>query len=309
MLNINWEQLLNVDFQNIKHSISPTENQYLININDFQVNFVKDKNNFIVSPDNWIEEKITSEKIHEPRMISWLFAFSEIFKKKKIVFYEIGAVFGFHSFIFSKISQNSKIIAIEGNPLSANYISKNVNNNNSQNFEVINCVVDNVEDKKKFLIDAFSIQPTNKSLIKYALKNKFKFLFSNVFRSKKNFWIKKLVQKIDSKTIDSILIPYSKDNIEILKIDTEGHQAIFLPSSTTNLISRNAILLLELDDPKLMKSFNSSNGELVKPFLENGYNAYWTLHRDKNSQVKKISEIKDIYDCNSLVTLIPKKFI
>ena len=105
------------------------------------------------------------------------------------------------------------------------------------------------------------------------------------------------------------MIPYSKDTIEILKIDTEGHQAIFLPSSTANLISRNAILLLELDDPKLMKSFNSSNSELVKPFLENGYNAYWTLHRDKNSQVEKISDIKDIYDCNSLVTLIPKKFI
>ena len=126
MQNVNWEQLLNSNFRDIKHSINITQDQYSININGFNIRFLKDRNNFIISPDKWIEEKINNEKIHEPRMINWLFAFSEVFKSKKIIFYDIGALFGFHSFIFSKISDYSKIIAVEGNPLSAEYINKNV---------------------------------------------------------------------------------------------------------------------------------------------------------------------------------------
>ena len=105
------------------------------------------------------------------------------------------------------------------------------------------------------------------------------------------------------------MLPHHENEIEIIKIDTEGHQAIFLPQSIENLISRNAIVLLELDDPVLMESFNSSNNQLVKPFVDNGYHAFWTQHRDKNSDVIQINEIQSDYDCNSLVTLIPQKFI
>ena len=312
MQNINWEHLLNSSFKDIKHSINFSEDQYLLNINGIDIKFLKDKNNFIVSPDKWIEEKISNEKIHEPRMVSWLFAFSEVFKSKKIRFYDIGALFGFHSFIFSKISDYSKIITVEGNPLSAQYIKKNVEKNKLQDFDVINCVVDKENKEKIFLIDAFSFQLSKKNRFKYLIKKNIKFLLSsilNYLNFKVKFSEKKIIEKIYSKTIESIMLPYSEDIIEIIKIDTEGHQAIFLPSSTKNLIRRDAIVLLELDDPSLMKSFGSSNAELIDPFLNNNYSAFWTQHRDKASEVKKILKFEDKFDCNSLVTLIPQKFI
>lgn len=312
MQNVNWEQLLNSNFKDIKHSINITQDQYSININGFNIRFLKDRNNFIISPDKWIEEKINNEKIHEPRMINWLFAFSEVFKSKKIIFYDIGALFGFHSFIFSKISDYSKIIAVEGNPLSAEYINKNVKKNKYQNFEVINCVVDKVNEEKIFYIDAFSFQQSKKNRYKYLIKKNIKLLFSkilNYLNFKFKFTEKKIIEEIYSKTIESIMLPYSEDTIEILKIDTEGHQAIFLPSSTKDLIKRNAIILLELDDPSLMKSFKSSNAELIEPFLKNNYSAFWTQHRDEASEVQKISKLESKFDCNSLVTLIPQKFI
>ena len=131
----------------------------------------------------------------------------------------------------------------------------------------------------------------------------------NYLNFKVKFSEKKIIEKIYSKTIESIMLPYSEDIIEIIKIDTEGHQAIFLPSSTKDLIRRDAIVLLELDDPSLMKSFGSSNAELIDPFLNNNYSAFWTQHRDKASEVKKILKLEDKFDCNSLVTLIPQKFI
>ena len=312
MQNIDWEKLLNVSFKNIRHSISFKDNQYLININGTNIKFIKDKNNFIVSPDKWIEEKINDKNIHEPRLINWLFAFSDVFKNKKIIFYDIGALFGFHSFIFSQISNYSKIISVEGNPLSAKYIEKNVKKNKLENFDVINCVVDKTNSKKTFLIDAFSFQNTKKSRMKYLIKKYIKFLFSKIlkiFNIKLKLKEKKIVQEINSKTIESILQPYSKEIIEIIKIDTEGHQAIFLPPSINNLINRNTIVLLELDDPSLMKSFGSSNAELIEPFLKKDYFAYWTQHRNKISKVERILKFEEKFNCNSLVTLIPQKLM
>ncbi len=312
MKNTSWAELLNQKYKRFNHSIDFRDNQNYIYIDDNEIKFLNTKNNFVVSPDKWLKEKITKEDIHEPRLISWLFAFSNVFREKKIRFYDIGALFGFHSFIFSKISNYSKIVAVEGNPLSAKYIEENVENNKLKNFDVINCVVDLENGKKNFLIDAFSFQKNKKSKIKYFFKRKLKYSLNKLLQFLNlNIKIneKKIIEKIQTKTLDSIMLPHHENEIEIIKIDTEGHQAIFLPQSIENLISRNAIVLLELDDPVLMESFNSSNNQLVKPFVDNGYHAFWTQHRDKNSDVIQINEIQSGYDCNSLVTLIPQKFI
>ena len=312
MEKISWEDLLNLKYKNFNHSIKFHDNQNHIYINDNEIKFLNKKNNFIVSPDNWFREKITNKDIHEPRLISWLLAFSNVFKERTIRFYDIGALFGFHSFIFSKIFDNSKIIAVEGNPLSANYIKDNIINNKLKNFDVINCVVDTKEGEKNFLIDAFSFQINKKNKFKFFVKRKFKFFLKrmlNFFNNEKEISEKKIIEKIHTKTLDSIMLAQVNNEIDILKIDTEGHQAVFLPQSIKNLINRNAILLLELDDPILMKSFNSSNNQLVRPFVENGYSVFWTQHRDKNSNVIQINEVQKEHDFNSLVTLIPKKFM
>ena len=94
---------------------------------------------------------------------------------------------------------------------------------------------------------------------------------------------------------------------EIIKIDTEGYQAIFLPPFVKNICERKAIVLMELDSPDKISQFGTNNNNLIQNFVENKYSVYWLDHRLGN-QILKINKINKKQDKNSLVILFPEDF-
>ena len=109
-------------------------------------------------------------------------------------------------------------------------------------------------------------------------------------------------------TISNFITKNNIPHIDILKIDTEGYQASFLPPVAQNLIENKSIILLEFDELKELEKFNSSNQKICSPFLKNGYKLFWLDHRIKGSKLEIKNKIDISMEVNSLALLIPSEY-
>ena len=220
-------------------------------------------------------------------------------------------MFSYHSFIADKLFENSEVIAIEGNPLSATFIRSSIDKLSLENVKVDNSVLGVLNGKKTYLIDNFHFITLNSAkgiwilcsiFLKYIVKNLLNLL------GKRFKPVLPVIKQIRSRTLLSFLDLDNSDKIEIFKIDTEGYQAVFLPPAIEHLCDRNAIILSEIDDPEEMEKFGSTNNDLVLPFLKNGYSAFWMNHRNRSGGICQVTYLEKKHDKNSLVVLIPEKF-
>ena len=316
MNNKNIQSSISNEIKNLKYSFSELDSKFNLTINNININFLKTSEyndhfqyrfngNFT---NGWLRLKHKKGKIHEPGLIAALFFLKKILKKEKVIFYDIGALYGYHSFIFRSLFKDSRIIAIEGNPKSAEYIK--LNSKSITNFKVLNRVMGTTNNFKKYFITGLIIEECNifeafiKSL-KIFLKNIIKTIL-NAFFTKKFILGRMHFHKIKSINIPSILDLNKENRREIIKIDTEGSQAIFLKPFITNLCKRRSIVLLELDSPMKMAKYKTTNQNLIQEFIKNKYNAYWLDHR-LGKKVYKISKINKKQDTDSLVILLPSE--
>ena len=129
-----------------------------------------------------------------------------------------------------------------------------------------------------------------------------------------NFFIKNKYQIVKPKKvfIDHIslndLIQKSTQDVNILKVDAEGYQANFLPPASRLLIKKNFVILLEFDDIKELRKFDSSNRKICDPFIENGYKLYWFNHRIKGSKLELRTNFDNNMETNSFGLLMPPRY-
>lgn len=312
MEKFEWEHLINEKYRSFKSSFEELEQNFLLTINNVEVYFSRAVSDDAVPPDAWLERRHANGSIHEPRMVSWLFALAEVSGAAKVRFYDVGALFGYHSFIASERFENCEIVAVEGNVNKANYIENSAHSCARAKFAVEKCVVDKSEFQKLYLIDGYAFYPLFGSGFTRRLKGKLNNRVNRLLNlAGGNRPVKKepIIRRIKSKTLTSILRPRAEVDVEILKIDAEGYQSFFLPPAASELIERNAIVLLELDDPGKMRRFRTTNDELVQPFVQNGYAAIWVDHRNPDSDARAVTSIEGDLDRNSLVALIPKQYV
>ncbi len=298
--------LIEKELTNLRWKFSHLHDRYELQVNDRTVSFLDEPTEFIVSPDDWLKIKHADEKIHEPGLIAWLQVLATLFSKDKVIFYDIGSLFGYHSVIAKGLFKHVKIIAIEGNPVSSEYISRN--SRGLDDFKVINAVLGRQAKTGYYLVSGFEFAEVGSN--RY-----FKVIFSsyakNIIKRVLNltgrtYRLNKMVTKeIETKTISDVMEDDVGEYVEIFKIDTEGYQAEFLPKAVDLMCTRNAIVLLELDSPKQMRKFGVTNDDLVQLFLRRGYTAIWMNHRT-GMGVKQIDKVEKQFDRNSLVALLPE---
>jgi len=263
--------------------------------------FVADESPVCSEPSQWLMRKNSEGAVHEPGLIAALIWLSEQLQSQSVTFYDIGALYGYHAFIARGLIDSLRVVAVEGNPDSAAYIELNANKD--AKFSVVAKVLGNEERRDRYLVKGFRFIPSGSpKFFTYCLRLQLK-RFANAFRKHpRPMTIKSF--ELETTTLVNILEPSSESDIEILKIDAEGYQAVFLPPAVETLCKRSAIVLMELDHPEQMKQFQTTNQSLVSPFIEQGYTALWMDHRDA-SEVTVITEISGDLDRNSMVVLIP----
>ena len=305
-----FQSYLKEEIKNLRYNFTETDSEFCLTLNDKKIKFLKTSEINSFSPNRWLRAVHQNGKIHEPGLIATFFLLRKILEKESVIFYDIGALFGYHSFIFFSIFNESQVIAIEGNPISAEYIE--INSKENDRFKVVNRVMGLDTKLSGFFINGFNFKECNqlKSYFlgfKLFLKNKIKITLNTFLR--KNFILQNWkFLRLKSINIPTIFDFNTENKREIIKIDTEGYQAIFLPPFVENICERKAIVLMELDSPDKISQFGTSNNNLIQNFLENKYSAYWLDHRLGN-EILKINKINKKQDKNSLVILFPEDFL
>lgn len=308
---IDWLSSVNKEISKLEYKFTVSSSKYELKLNNNKVFFNKSNNNFTISPNEWLEAQHKNHGIHECGLVAWLVTLAKYCKNHKVRFYDIGALFGYHSFIAKSLFKNIYITSVEANPISAEYIFNNIKENEKDKIKIVNAFVSNESGNFTYLIDIFNFTKKGskkyyEKIISIKVKDQIK-KFINFF-SKKYLLSKHLISNINSISLRSLLKEKEENEINIIKIDTEGYQANFLPPAINILSEKNFIILLELDNKETMKKFGTSNNELLQSFLDKNYKAYWMDHR-KCSKIEKIHTILEKHDRNSLLVLIPSKFV
>lgn len=294
----------------MKTSNNMSQKKFNLEIKSINFNFPLEsptsKNLGYLHPIDWFTIEHKNDNLHEPGLVNLLFVLAEEFKNKKILFYDIGALYGYFSILALKIFNDVEVFSIEANPYSCKYIENAKIDSEFAKHQVINTFLDK---KTKGLLEKYiyGYRFLEKSEYNFVTFKNTIIQFLNLFFKKKYVVVKPEKVKINCSSLADIIINKS-DSINILKIDTEGYQANFLPPVTQNLINNKAIILLEFDDIEELKKFNSSNQELCAPFLRNNYKLYWLDHRIKGEKLESKKNVDISMEINSLALLIPSEY-
>lgn len=230
-----------------------------------------------LQPSDWFASKFANGSVHEPRLVDLLVELSVRLAGRPVRFYDIGALFGFFGILAGKLFAGAELVAVEPDREAARYVAALARANGCG------------ADVKQVLL-------TGQAGAGSFAAQGFRYLADPSG------------PPIQTAALEDILLPRRDGLTEILKIDTEGYQARFLPQAADELAQRQAIVLLELDRPEKLAAHGSSNAAVVAPFLALGYTLYWCDHRDPCAKLERLPDLVPRHERNSLAVLIPRDF-
>jgi len=307
-INVNdFAENLEIEIKKLNFSFIENSNEFILKINDINIKFNKSKSKYTEKPVKFLREFLKKGKIYEPGMIATLYLLRNLIKKK-VIFYDIGAEYGYFSFIASSFFKECSCILIDGNPLTSEIVGSLKNSNN--NFKIFNVLLGANNDYQTYLVEGYNFINKNSSYFLMTLyKRKIKFFLKKIlkFCGLNYYNPSPLVAEIEQVQLPKIFQEKNSDIIEIFKIDTEGSQANFLPPYIDDLCSRKPIILIELDSHEKMQKYKKTNNDLLQLFMNKNYKAFWIDHR-KGQKVSIINSLKIENDRNSLLILLPNEF-
>ena len=304
----NFIYQLNREIKSLTHNFQEMDDFYSLRVNEKKIKFKKANSIFSINQKNWFREAHENNNIYEKGLISTLTLIGKIIKSK-VIFYDIGALFGYHTIIANSFLNLHKAIIVEANPHSHNVIKKVLID--EDNIKLYNVLLSDKNSKKKYYIDLYNFWQADGFLgylnyFKIRLKNYTKTLL-NLYKNKYKVTYDFKRYEINSVTLKDIFLKNTNHYQEIYKIDGEGTQCIFLKPYIKVLSEKKAIVLLELDHPKYMAKFKMTNNEMLKLFLKFDYTAIWLDHREPN-EILNVNFLKPSMDKNSFLILLPKNF-
>ncbi len=165
---------------------------------------------------------------------------------QKVTVLDIGAHYGYFSIFASKnTAAESKILAIEPGSLNFKCLAENIERNKINNIIPLHAAIGNKDEVSKLYLGRTS----NNSLI-----------------SDYSFLEKESVsEKIELKTLETILNDYPIENIDFLKMDCEGGEYSILESLSSETFKKITTISLEFHDLKNKKY----NGDFLVNILIN----------------------------------------
>ncbi|MFL0354028.1 FkbM family methyltransferase [Xanthomarina sp. GH4-25] len=206
------------------------------------------------------------------------FEYSEIFEKlsKQIdIFLDVGSNIGYYSLLASKSNSKIKAFAFEPALGPKHYLKENIKLNNFQNnIELIDLAIsDSIGE-----IDFYEVQNKKYKYLKYNLAGEGN---TGTKKTSRNFKL----NKVNSTTLSNFVGLKKLNKIDLIKIDTEGTEAVILNSGLSEVKKFEPIIICET-------LFNKIESDLDDIFKLLNYEFY--NHTPKG--LKKVDTIKRKFD-------------
>lgn len=206
------------------------------------------------------------------------FEYSEVFEKlsKNIdVFLDIGSNIGYYSLLASKSNSKIKAYAFEPALGPKYYLEENIKLNHFQNkIESIDLAIsDSIGE-----IDFYEVQNKKYKYLKYNLAGEGN---AGTKKTSRNFKL----NKVKSTTLSNFILSKSLNRIDLIKIDTEGTEAIILNSGLDEIKKLEPIIICET-------LYNTIESDLENIFKSLDYEFY----NHTNYGLKKVETIKRVVD-------------
>ena len=232
------------------------------------------KNLIFFTPNDLTKWLVNATLTKEPETINWI----DNFKKKKIIFWDIGANLGLYSIYAAIKHKNILIYSFEPSVNNLRILSRNIFINNLQ---------------KKIIINQIPL--TNKN-DRYLSMNQRSFIEGdalNTFGEKFNFEGKKMKSvhnyQIYGTTIDSLISGKSTRLPNYIKIDVDGIEHLIL-SGGKKLLQNKSILsiIIEIND-----KFKKQQSTIFKILKNCNFKLY---KKEQNYNLLKNNEYKNIFN-------------
>ncbi len=230
--------------------------------------FIKDKKIKFFIPNHISKWRVDTFFNKEPETLDWI----DNFKKKKIIFWDIGANVGLYSIYASIIHGKIKVYSFEPSFLNLNILSRNI-------------FINNLNNK----IRIFQL-PLNDKYFNFSQMNETTLstggAFSGFKNNLKNYEGKKVLNsyQILGVSLDTLIENKILDIPDYIKIDVDGLEYLIL-NGFSKFISHKKLksILLEIDEDK--KKLNKKIFKFLK-------NKKFVLNKKKQSNITKFSSPK-----------------
>lgn len=228
--------------------------------------------------DSGIIKVATNQTSYLTQLLFWngykKFEYSEIFEKlsKKInLFIDVGSNIGYYSLLGAKSNPKMKVYAFEPALGPKFYLIKNIYINNlSDNISAIDLALSNTNGK----IDFYEVQSLKYKYLKHNLAGEGN---AGTKKTSRNF----VKNQVEATTLNDFMKDYNINNVDLIKIDTEGTEIDILISGKEVIKKCQPIIICET-------LFNTIEGELESFFRELDYDFY----NHCNKGLRKVSSLK-----------------
>lgn len=238
---------------------------------------------------SWVSKKHEAGAIHEPGLIAALLALTEEDRSIRTVL-DIGALYGYVSFVARSLFDQADVHAFEANPRSYKALSHNIEANRTSFGDSVhahNCALSDQTEKQvamrihRMRIDALSGDE------------------KEIGQRGRDFEID--VWSLDDFCREHALTP------DLIKLDVEGYQAKIIPGAHDVITRSRPVILMEFDAPGAVNDFGVTNRDVIEPLMEDGYSLIWGKHRYTHVpfQVLRLDELTDKHEANALGILVP----
>lgn len=255
-----------------------------LRLGDAVIRFPHAKTGSALEPEDWLNTVSGEGNLHEPGLVAWLLALGRFLSKEQVRFYDLGAAYGYFTAIANVAFDHADVVAVEPNTALANYIGMLARSNNIDRLRIENTLLSDAAGQSELDVRNFLYLPIDEGR-------------ADEFQR----------ERVTCTTLEALL-DEADGAQEILKIDTEGWQARFLPPAASLLIEREAIILLECDTPRKIGLFGAANADMVEPFTKAGYRLFWCDHRDPAFEVIELDGFDPEHERNALVAMLPPDF-
>lgn len=183
--------------------------------------------------------------------------------KQKRTFIDIGSNIGIFSYYFSSIFENIKSF----DPTKE--ATEKLSLLNKKNITIFNCALSDTSREQEFFIPIMNL-PMARKLTLYShgsLENR-----DNIIKKEK---IEKRLVKTN--TLDN----YSFQNVDLIKIDVEGHESKVIQGSLNTIKNNKPFLIVEIEQRHIKKKIN----EVFQEIEQLGYDGYYLI----NNKLKSIN--------------------
>lgn len=227
----------------------------------------------------------TNQTSYLSQLIFWEgyknFEYTDIFVKliKKVnVFYDVGSNIGYYSLLAEMENPNVKVVAFEPASGPLYYLKENVKINNFNNIEVEEVAL----SEKNGSITFFEIKNKKYTYLKHNLAGEGN---TGSKTTQRNF----VPIEVKTKTFNQYIKDKNEENLDLVKIDTEGTEHLILQNADIVLKQMKPIFICETlfdtIESKLESIFNKYDYDFYN-HTETGLTKVSSITRDKDNGVR-----------------------